>query len=152
MKGLTSAVLILGIIAPTALAQSPQVLMGRHRILASWVAIVRGAETKYKIRHGSFGDLAALRDAHLLDALAFDSDKPTDTASNTNLVPKSTHFEVSASSDGEHYKVSICEVLEESTICDHGDEISTGFSHARRPHEVPPPEDGPEGPLLSLPT
>ena len=144
MKGLTSAVLILGIFASTAVAQSGQASTDRDRILASWLGTVRAAEIKYKNTYGVYGDLTALRDSHLLDDLVFDFDKPTKAAPNTNLVPKSTHFELSASSDGEHYKVTIYEVLEDSNICAHGDEMSTGFSHGRQPHDVPLPEDGPE--------
>jgi hypothetical protein len=153
VKRLTSAVLILGIFASTALAQSEQAMRDRHRVLAGWLGTVRAAETKYKSKYGVYGDLAALRDAHLLNALIFESDKPTETGPDTNLVPKSTHFEVTAPSKGEHYKVSICEVLEESSICVHADEMSTGFSKGRRqPLQIPPSEDGPDGPLLSLPT
>jgi hypothetical protein len=137
--------------ASTALAQSAeQVMKERHRVLAGWLGTVRAAETKYKSKYGVYGDLTALRDAHVLDTLIFESDKPTTTGPDTSLIPKSTHFEVTAPSDGEHYKVSICEVLEESGICVHADEMGTGFSVGGRP-QVQPPKDGPEGPLLSLP-
>ena len=153
MKGLTSAVLMLGIYASIALAQSEQAMTDRHRILSSWLGTIRAAETKYKSKYGVYGDLAALRDAHLLDALTFESDKPTETGPDTNLVPKSIHFEVTAPKNGEHYRVSICEDLEEWSICVHADEMSTGSSKGRRqPLQIPLPEDSPEGPLLSLPT
>ena len=151
MKGLTSTVLILGIFASTALAQSAeQVMKDRNRVLAGWLGTVRAAETKYKSKYGIYGDLTALRDAHMLDALIFESDKPTETRPGSNLVPKSTRFEVSAPDGGQHYRVLICEkIFEESSICMQGDEKSTGSSRGRFP--PPPPEDGPEGPLLSLP-
>jgi hypothetical protein len=150
VKRLTSALLILGIFASAALAQpAQQVMKDRHRVLAGWLGTVRAAESKYKSKHGVYGDLAALRDAHLLNALVFDSHKPTETGPDTNLVPESTHFEVTVSSDGEHYYFSIWEILEEWIIGVSGDEVSTGHSVGRRP--PPPREDIPEGPLLSLP-
>jgi hypothetical protein len=157
VNGPISAVLILGIFASTALAQSEQVVTDRHRILANWLGTVRAAETKYKSKYGVYADLTGLRNAHLLEDLIFESDKPTETAADANRVPKSTLFEVTASSDGKHYKVSICEVYEEvlgePSICSQGDEMSTGFSKGRRqPLQVPLPDDSPDGPILSLPT
>ena len=150
MKRLTGALLVLGIFASTALAQSAeQVMKDRHRVLAGWLGTVRAAESKYRSKYSVYGDLTALRDAHLLDALVFESDKPTEAGPDTTLVPKSTHFEVTASSDGEYYKVSIWEILEGWSIGVFADEMSTGHSLGRRP--PPPPEDDPEGPLLSLP-
>jgi len=153
VKGLTAAILILGILPFRALAQSEQGMTDRHRVLAGWLGTVRSAEAKYKMKYGVYGNLAALRNAHLLDTLIFQSDKPTDTEPHTNLVPEATHFEVTAPNDGEHYQVLICEVLEESSICVHADEMSAGFSKGRRqPLQVPLPEDGPDGPLIYLPT
>jgi hypothetical protein len=147
VRRLTVALLILA--ASTALAQSAeQVAKDRRRVLADWLGIVRAAESKYKSKYAVYGDLAALRDAHLLDTLVFESDKPTKTGPDTNLVPTSTHFEVTASKDGKHYKISIWEILEDRGIGVFGDEMITGESSGRR---LPPPEDGPEGPLLSLP-
>jgi hypothetical protein len=149
MKRLTGALLILGLFASTALAQSAeQVMRDRRRVLAGWLGTVRAAESTYKSKYGVYGDLTALRDAHLLNALIFESDNLA-TGPNANLVLKSTHFEVTASSDGEHYKVSILEVFEEWSIGVFADEISTGQSRAGLP--PPPPEYDPRGPLLSLP-
>ena len=150
MRRLTAVLLILGAFAPTALAQyAEQVTKGRHKVLASWLRIVRAAETEYKSKHGRYGGLTALRDAHMLDTLNFESEKLTATEPVTSLVPQSTRFEVTAPGEGRPYKVSICEVLEESSICVFGDEMGAGYSRGRQP--LPPPEDGPEGPLLSLP-
>jgi hypothetical protein len=153
VKRLKGALLILGIFASTALAQSAeQVMKDQHRVLAGWLGTVRAAESKYKSKYGVYGDLTALRDAHLLDALVFESDKPSETGPDTNLVPKSTQFEVTASSDGKHYNVSIGEILELWSIGVSANEMSTGYGVGRRlPPPPPPPKDGPEGPLLSLP-
>lgn len=129
MKRLTGALLILGIFAPAALAQSAkQVMKDRHSVLYGWLRTVREAEKKYKNKYGVYGDLTALRDAQMLDALIFESDKPTPTSPNKNLVPKSTMFEVTAPSGGQHYKVRICEGSEESRLCVVASERSKGFS------------------------
>lgn len=146
MKKLAGTLLMLGIFASTALAQSAEhVMKDRHGVLVGWLGTVRAAESKYKSKYGVYGDLTALRDADLLGALVFESDKLTETGPDTNLVPKSTHVEVTASSDGEHYKASIWEILEGRTIGVFADEMSTGHSIGRSP---PPPGDGPEEPLL----
>jgi hypothetical protein len=145
VKRLTVALLL----ASTVFAQSaPQAIKDRHRVLAGWLGVVRGAESKFKSKHGVYGDLTALREAHLLDALVFESDKLAETSPDTNIVPKSTHFEVTTSGDGEHYKVSIWESLNEWSVSVSGDEMGSGFGVGHMPEM--PVEDGPEGPLLSL--
>ena len=146
MKRLTVALLL----ASTVFAQSaPQAIKDRHKVLAGWLGVVRGAESKFKSKHGVYGDLTALREAHLLDTFVFESDKPTESVPDTNLIPKSTHFEVTASGDSEHYKVSIWESLNEWSVSVSGDDLGGGGSGVGHILEMPV-EDGPEGPLLSL--
>jgi len=122
VKTLTVALIVLGIFASAVFAQSDeQVMKDRRRVLGGWLRTVRAAESKYKNRYGVYGDLTALRAVHLLDSLVFESDdEPTEIGPDTNLVFKSTHFEVTASSNGEHYKVSIGEEISE--------ELSIGVS------------------------
>jgi hypothetical protein len=124
-----SAVLVLALVC-SAFAQFPeQVAMKRHRVLRGWLVTVRAAESNYKTKYGVYGDLAALRRAHLLDSLVFESDKPTESVRDTNLVPESTNFEVTASGDGKHYQVSISEEPTAMlTIYVWGNEISEGSS------------------------
>lgn len=157
MKTLTVTLLVLGVFASAVFAQSkpqvavsePQAVKERSRVLAGWVRIVRGAESQYKSKHGRYGDLAALREAHLLDALTFESEKPAETTSDANLVPQSTHFEVTTSGDGEHFSALIWESLNEWSVSVHADETGggDGLGHTQ---EIPLPEDSPQGPILSL--
>lgn len=83
MERVADSLLIWACFVSTALAQSPQVVMDRHKVLAGWLGAVRTAEAKYKSEHGVYGDLAALRAAHLLDTLIFESDQSTTTEPNT---------------------------------------------------------------------
>jgi hypothetical protein len=146
VKRLTVALLILGAFASTALAQyCEQVMKDRRRVLGGWLGTVRRAELKYKSTYGVYADLTALRNADLLDALVFESDKPTEPGQDTNLVPRSAHFEVTPSSNGEHYKVSISEdIFGEWGIGVSADEMSAGYSVGHR--RLLPPGDGLEGP------
>jgi hypothetical protein len=97
MKRLTVALLIVGIFASIARAQSAeQVMKDRRKVLFGWIGTIRAAESAYKSKHGVYGNLNALRDAHLLDSLVFESDKPTETGPVLNFVPTSTRFEVTA--------------------------------------------------------
>jgi hypothetical protein len=149
VKTLTVALLALGIFAPAVLAQSAeQVMKDRRRVLGGWLGTVRAAESQDKSKHGRYGDLTALRGAHLLDALVFESDKPAETGPDTNVIPTNAHFEVTVSGDGKHYKVSIWESSDEWSVSVDADEMSGGWGLGRA-HRAPPPEDGPEGPILS---
>jgi type II secretory pathway pseudopilin PulG len=140
VKTLIVVLLVLGIFTSAVLAQSAeQVRRERQRVLCGWLRTVRAAESKYKVEHGVYGDLTALRRAHLLDSLVFESDEPTESLPDTNLVPENTHFEVTASSDGKHYQVWISEeITEELSIGVYGNEISEGASIGRvhRPPET----------------
>ena len=108
VKTLTVVLLVLGIFASAVFAQSAQQIMKeRRRVLGGWLVTVRAAESKYKTKYGVYGDLTALRKAHVLDSLVFEPDEPAQGMPDTNVVPQNTHFEVTASSDGKHYKVLI---------------------------------------------
>jgi hypothetical protein len=150
MKRLTGALLVLGIFVSIAPAQSAeQIMKNRRKVLFGWIGIVRAAESKYKSEHGIYGDLNALRGARLLDALVFSSDELTEIATDTNIVPNSTHVEVTASSDGNHFKVEIYERLDVGSVGVFADETGGGSSQCR-PLWAPIIEDEPQGPSLSL--
>jgi hypothetical protein len=149
VKRLTVAFLVLSIFASTVFAQSAdEVIKVRLRVFVGWLEIVKTAESKYKSEHGVYGDLTALRDAHLVDALVFASSTPRETAPDSSLIPKSTYFQVTASIDGQHYKIAIQERLDVGNVSLSADEVSTGWGISHPPHL--PQEDGPEGPLISL--
>ena len=128
MKRLTGALLMLVLFASTAQPQSTkQVMRERHRVLVGWLDTVKAAEAKYRSERGVYGDLSALRDAHMLDRLIFEPETPTATGSARNVVPKSATFDVTAPGGGQHYKVTICEGPEESRLCVGASERSTRF-------------------------
>jgi hypothetical protein len=92
------------------------------------------AERQYKNRHGRYGDLAALRKAHLLSDLGFESCSSVRTSkAQANFVPKSTVINVAIRTDGQQFDVSI---VEHSGHC--------GFPM------LPDLEDNPEGPILPV--
>ncbi|HKU28702.1 MAG TPA: hypothetical protein VJQ54_24740, partial [Candidatus Sulfotelmatobacter sp.] len=117
MKTLTVALLVFGLFTPTVFAQYGEyVESGEHpavrfRILSDWLEMVKSAEWDYKHKNGRYGDLAALRKAHLLRNLVFESDSPAGARgkAEANFVPKSTLFQVTVSEDGQHFKAVIRE-------------------------------------------
>lgn len=148
MRDLACALLILGTLGAGALAQSAEQVHERHKIIAGWLGVIRGAESKYRSEYGVYGDLKALRDAHFLNDLVFESENPRKARPGTNFIPKNTRFEVTASQDGRRYKISISD----SGINVFGDEHITGFSQGGRVQlRYKDIEDDPEGPLLSSP-
>lgn len=150
MKRLTVAVLILGTFSSTGFTQSTeQVIRDRHRVFVGWLGMVRTAEFKYRSRHGAYGNLTALRDAHLLDAFVFETRPSPESPPDSTLIPTSTSFQVTVSSDGQHYHVAIRErLVDVGNIGLSAGEASTEWMVARQPHLSY--EDGPEGPLPSL--
>jgi hypothetical protein len=143
MKTLTVALLLLGTFAPTPYAQSAeQALRDRRKVLGGWLAMIKTAETKYKGKYGRYGELTDLRKAHLLDTLFFESEASAETHSEAeaNFVPKSTSFQVTVSTEGQHFKVAI-----------HEDETSSG-SMIGRPAPRAPIEDIPDRPIFARPT
>jgi hypothetical protein len=149
MKRLIGALLVLGIFVSTVFAQSTQqATKDRRKVLLGWLGIVRTAERNYKTAHGRYGDLADLRKARLLDALVFESDSSaaTHSESEANFVPKSTTFQVTVSSDRQHFRA----VIGETCLRVEANDMGGGSMHCGPPR-VLPLEDGPEGPLISLP-
>jgi hypothetical protein len=122
------------------------------QVFVGWLGIVNFAEAKYKRKHGVYGNLTALRHAHLLDGLVFESNASSQSQPDSNLLPASTGFQVTVSSDGQHYKVAIHERLVDvgniSLLVDQGPPRSTEWIVSRPPQA--PPEDGPQGPLPSV--
>ena len=104
------------------------------------MGIVRTAEHKYKRGHDIYGNLAALRQAHLLDALVMESDDPhtyayAETTPSSCLIPKSTSFQVTVSKDGQHYQVAIQEDVGNKTLTMFANETSTGVGDCRTRHQ-----------------
>jgi hypothetical protein len=145
---LTIAVLILGA-SSTVFAQSPErVIRDRHKLFASWLGIVRTAESQYSHKHGVYGNLAASRDGQLLRELVFASDTSQEDASNQNLVPTTTDFQVTVSRHGRHYQVAIRETLVDvGRVSLLATENSTEWMVPAQTRDL---EDGPEGPLPSV--
>jgi hypothetical protein len=98
VKWLTVVVLILAVLSSTVFARcgdAKQALNNRTSPLFSWLQIVTVAEDRHKSIHGHYGDLADLREGHLLDPLVFESDSSPSGQSKSaaNYVPKSTVFQ-----------------------------------------------------------
>jgi hypothetical protein len=149
VKRLTAAFLIVGILSSTVCAQSTdQVIKDRRRVFVGWLGIIKTAESKYRSKHGVYGNLTALRGAHLLGALVFASGSSTDNAPDSSVIPTSTDFQVRVSSDGHHYRVTIREtVADVGQVGLYASEMSTEWMVGHTPQL---PEDGPQGPLPSI--
>lgn len=124
MKCLTVALLISSVLAPTAVAQDQSWQLFPH-----WFEMVKRAERAYKKKKGRYGDLAALRKAHLL---------PT----SEKAPPKGMVFEVTTSEAGRHFLASITDMSLTLIAGDQGGERS---SPVHRDFE-----DNPEGPIISV--
>jgi hypothetical protein len=70
----------------------------------------------------------------------------THSESEANFVPKSTTFQVTVSSDRQHFRA----VIGETCLRVEANDMGGGSMHCGPPR-VLPLEDGPEGPLISLP-
>ena len=79
MKRLTIALLIFSVSAPTVFAQDESE-DDHWRVFSRWIEMVKGAERDYKNKNSRYGDLAALRKAHLPDRLVFESDSSSDAS------------------------------------------------------------------------
>lgn len=107
-----------------------------QRLCSGWLQKVEGAERDYKNKNGRYGDLAALRKAHLLRSLVFEprSSAGASGKAKVNFVPKSTLIRVTVSEDGQHFDALIVD----------------GAGHCYGPLDHPVPlhfEDSPEGPI-----
>jgi hypothetical protein len=150
VKRLIVALLIVGTLASTVFAQTAeQIIKDRHKVFVGWLGIVKSAEAKYESKHGVYGNLTALRHAHLLDALVFESSAPSQSPPDSALIPASTDFQVTVSSDGQHYKVAIHErLVDVGNISLLADEVGTEWIVSHPPRL--PLEDGPQGPMPSV--
>ena len=149
MKRLTVALLVFSVFAPTVFAQSVEFEQAdRRRIFSGWLEIVKGAERDYKNKNGRYGDLAALRNAHLLDRLVFESGSSAAARSKAqaNFVPESTLFRVTVSTDGQHFRA----VIGEKCVSVSADEMGRGLDWLCGPSLSPRDfEDSPEGPIFA---
>jgi|SRR5215472_2999043 len=95
---------------------------------SAWLEMVKGAERDYKNKNRRYGDLAALRKAHLLRSLVFESgssEGSTSCTAEANFVPKSTLFQVTVSADGQHFGALIGDQCVSVNTDDMGVEWST---------------------------
>ena len=150
MKWLTVAVLIFSVFAPTVFAQDQS--EDPWRVFSRWIEMVKGAERDYKNKNGRYGDLAALRKAHLLDRLVFESDSSSDASgeADANFVRKRTLFQVTVSEDGQHFSA----VIGEHCARVDADDMGQGGSwccHCESDHLLPDFEDSPAGPIIAIP-
>jgi hypothetical protein len=151
VKRLTIVLLAFSVLTPSVFAQtveSVEAAEHRLRLFSAWLTIVKGAEQDYKNENGRYGDLAALRKAHFLRKLVFESDStgPSDKA-QAKFVPKRTLFQVTASEDGQHFRAVIGEKCLNVNADDMGREwsMSCGSPILHRDFE-----DSPEGPIISV--
>ena len=116
MKKLTAtvALLVFGVFTPTVFAQCVETMSfdqahHRLRMFSGWLEMVKDAESVYKEKNGRDGNLAALRKAHLLRGLVFESDSSAAPkgGSQDNSVSQDTRFQVTVSANGQHFKVVI---------------------------------------------
>ena len=124
----------------------------RFRVFSGWLEMVRGAERNYKNKHGHYGDLAALRKAHLLGSLVFESDSAARSRdkAKADFVPKTTRFQVTVSDYGGHFKA----LIGEDCVVVHIDDMGNGGSwccHCESRNLLRDLKDSPEGPIVSVP-
>ena len=142
MKRLTVALLVFGLFTPIVSAQSVEQanLSERGHIFSGWLEMVRDAESAYKKKNGRYGDLAALRKAHLLRGLVFESglSKGLSGTAEANFVPKSAEFQLTVSADGQHFRAVIGDTCMSVSADDSGNEVGMLDCH----RDIP---DSPEG-------
>ena len=156
MNRLTVALLVVSVFTPSVFAQSVQWVESgeqhehRFRILSDWLEMVKGAERHYKNKNGRYGDLAALRKAHLLDGLVFESDSSAGVSGkvDTKFVPKRTLFEVTVSEHGQHFTAVIREYCVNVNADDMGGEWSVCCCWSPFLHRDF--DDSPEGPIIAI--
>jgi len=165
VKRLTVALLVFNVFTPIVLAQTVESVEHaehRLRIFSGWLEMVKGAERDYKNKNGRYGDLAALRRAHLLRNLVFEprsrasslvfewgSSAGARAKAQANFVPKSTLFQVTVSEDGQHFSA----VIGEHCARVDADDMGQGGSwccHCESPYLLPDFEDSPAGPIIAI--
>ena len=89
--------------------------------------MVKDAESAYKKKNGHYGDLAALRGAHLLRNLVFESGSSARPRSKAeaNFVPKSASFQVTVSADRQHFTAVIGDTCMSIMANDSGTTMET---------------------------
>jgi hypothetical protein len=152
MKSLTLVLLIFSVFAPTVFAQDQS--EDPWKAFSRWIEMVKAAERDYKNKNGRYGDVAALRKAHLLDRLVFESDSSSGATgkADANFVRRRTVFQVTVSNDGQHFRAVI------GNWCASGIEVDDrgyGFYEGMIDKISCPPVrlpllDGPEGPIISV--
>ena len=135
MKRLTVALLAISVFTPTVFAQcvermSFEQAQHRLRIFSGWLEMVKDAEMDYKHKKGRYGDLGALRKAHLLRSLVFESGSSAAPKgkSQDNFVSQDTRFQVTVWADGQHFRVVISDMWVGVSGADE-----TGFGATWRP-------------------
>jgi len=80
-----------------------------ERLWSGWLRKVEGAERDYKNKNGRYGDLAALRKAHLLRSLVFEPCSSTGVSGEprANFVPQSTLIQVTLFEEGQNFDAVI---------------------------------------------
>jgi hypothetical protein len=167
VKRLTVVLLVFSVFTPAVFAQTVEsVEHAEHRlkIFSGWLQIVKDAERDYKEKNGRYGDLAALRNAHALRSLVFESGtrarslvfEPRSSAgarakAQANFVPKGTFFQVTVSQDGQHFNA----VIGEECVSVSADDMGNGGSgccHCGPEvyHYLPDLEGSPEGPIIAV--
>jgi len=136
-------------ITPLPSAQTVQQAV-REEVFSSWLEIVRGAERHYRNKHGHYGDLAVLQNAHFLDSLVFESFVGSRGKAEANFVPKTTLFQVTVSKNGQHFKVVIGEHCGLNLVGEDMAAPRRGFSTCRVPASpyLPDLKDSPLGPII----
>ena len=151
MKWLTVALLLFSVLAPTVFAQDQS--EDPSRAFSRWIETVTAAERDYKNKNDRYGDLAALRKAHFLDRLVFESDSSSGASGrvDANFVPKHTLFQVTVSADGHHFR-AVIGVNCTSTMVEVDDRGNPryGMERISCPPVRLPLVDSPEGPTISV--
>src|SRR5260370_15125618 len=152
MKWLKCALLIFSVFSPTVFAQDESE-DDPFRVFTRWIEMVRGAERDYRNKNGRYADLAALRKAHLLDRLVFESDSSDPSVkADANFVRKRTVFQVAVSNDGQHFSAVIGNWCTSTMV--KVDDRRKGKYGMSETISCPPVRlpvlDSPEGPIISV--
>ena len=132
---------------PTVFVQSSE-QTDRQRIFSGWLEMVKGAERDYKNKNGRYGDLAALRKTRLLHSLVFESGSSAapNGRSQATFVPKSTLFQVTVSSNGQHFRA----VVGDKCVTVDADDTQVYLLEVLPGRAIRDFQDGPEGPIVSV--
>ena len=122
--------------------------MDRERLFSGWLEMVKGAERDYKNKNGRYGDLAALRKTRLLHSLVFESGSSAapNGRSQATFVPKSTLFQVTVSSNGQHFGA----VVGDKCVTVDADDTQVYLLEVLPGRAIRDFQDGPEGPIVSV--